>query len=65
MHSTHRFMLRRVLVASLVFAAGWLGREIYLTAPRIAGWQLWLIASLVLLIATIAMIAWFDGEDPL
>ena len=64
MHSTGRFVLRRALVACLVFAAGWLGWEIYLAAPLIAGWQLWSIASIVLLIAAIAMTAWRDGEDP-
>ena len=64
MHSTGRFVLRRALVACLVFAAGWLGCEIYLAAPLIAGWQLWSIASIVLLVATIAMTAWQDGEDP-
>ena len=57
-------LLHRALFACLVLSAGWLGCDIYLTAPLIAGWQLWLIASLVLLIATIAMMAWFDGEDP-
>ena len=64
MHSTGRFVLRRALVACLVVAAGWLGWEIYLAAPLIAGWQLWSIASIVLLIAAIAMTAWQDGEDP-
>ena len=63
MHSTGRFVLRRALVACLVFAAGWLGWEIYLAAPLIAGWHLWLIACIVLLVATIAMTAWRDGED--
>jgi hypothetical protein len=47
-----------------VFAAGWLGCEIYLTAPLVPGWQLWSIASIVLLIATIAMAVLLDGEDP-
>jgi len=47
-----------------VFSAGWLGCEIYLTAPLVPGWQLWSIASIVLLIAAIAMTAWQDGEDP-
>ena len=64
MHSTGRFVLRRALAACLVFAAGWLGWEIYLAAPLIAGWQLWSIASIVLLIATIAMAVLLDGEDP-
>jgi len=64
MHSTGRFVLRRALVACLVFAAGWLGWKIYLAAPLIAGWQVWLIASIVLVIATIAMSAWLDDEDP-
>ena len=64
MHSTRRFLLRRVLVACLVFAGGWLGCEIYLTAPLVPGWQLWSIASIVLLIATIAMAVLLDGEDP-
>jgi hypothetical protein len=35
-----------------------------LAAPLIAGWQLWSISSIVLLVATIAMVAWRDGEDP-
>jgi hypothetical protein len=47
-----------------VFAAGWLGCEIYLAAPLVPGWQLWATATLVLLIATIAMTVWVDGEDP-
>ena len=57
-------MIRRALIACLVVAAGWLGWKIYLAAPLVAGWQLWLIACIVLLIATIAMTAWRDGEDP-
>ena len=55
---------RRAFVACLVLATGWLGCEIYLSVPRIAGWQLWSIASLVLLLATIAMTTWLDIEDP-
>ena len=57
-------LLRRALVACLVLLAGWLGRDIYLTAPLIAGWQLWLISSIVLLVASIATMAWIDVEDP-
>ena len=57
-------MIRRALVACLVVAAGWLGWEIYLAAPLVAGWRVWLIACIVLLLATIVMTAWQDGEDP-
>ena len=64
MHSTGRLVLRRALVACLVVAAGWLGWEIYLAAPLVAGWQVWSISSIVLLLATLAMTAWRDGEDP-
>lgn len=64
MHSARRFLLSGALVACLVLAAGWLGWEIYLTAPLIAGWQLWAFASVVLLVAAMAMTAWIDGEDP-
>jgi hypothetical protein len=57
-------MIRRALVACLVVAAGWLGREIYLAAPLVAGWQVWSNSSIVLLLATLALTAWRDGEDP-
>jgi hypothetical protein len=64
MDSTRRFLLRRALVACLVFAAGWLGWEIYMAAPLVKGWQVWSISSIVLLVATIALSAWREGEDP-
>jgi hypothetical protein len=57
-------MIRRALLACLVFAAAWLGWEIYLAAPFVAGWQVWSISSIVLLLATLALTAWRDGEDP-
>jgi hypothetical protein len=57
-------MIRRALLACLVVAAGWLGREIYLATPFVAGWQVWSISSIVLLLATLALTAWRDGEDP-
>jgi hypothetical protein len=57
-------MIRRALIACLAVAAGWLGWEIYLTAPFVAGWQVWSISSIVLLLATLALTAWRDGEDP-
>jgi len=61
--SKRRPLLGLALIACLPISAGWLGFEVYLTGPRIVGWQLWLLASAVLLIAVAAMMALADGQN--
>ena len=59
--SKPRPLLGLALIACLPASVAWLGYEICLTGPQIVGWQLWLLASVVLLIAVVAMMALVDG----